>query len=663
MAITLSSWQRLSFFAPKRRGSQSKASPSPVAALDEKDAQEPRMGYAVSETSAATAKLSSEQRAAFAVTSRLLASFVTEALLRAIYIPSEAEDYAGLCVIFASVKPSSSGAKTVAGIFAVVPVHHVPILKEDNAVWLLDPLDMLPNILFFGDEAGELCEEFQRRNIATCLRAAHWTVDDASSLRTTLSPRFWWTRFAEDAAMEVSMRDTLLEEIASSFMWQKAIYDRLPFLPALGASAIEWEQSLVEGHPTHPMHRARRTLPPLQPLTPATRDWYRPKVRFAVVSRSRVDIRGDFEARILDLVKVAAAHTGASLPEIPPDRLIMPVYDLQVANIEDKFPDVQILPESISIQTQAQASLRTITIPGFSFALKLAVGIKVSSALRTISHYTANVGPRLSEEIVPKLAVDPEVLYIERETGSAVCMRDMDGNTVDEDIAKHFTAVLRDPYVPKEDEAVVLVAALGETGHANSPAGVSAAQQILGLDTREKRVSFFDEYTRLLVDAVVPPMLHNGLAFEAHPQNTLVRLSRSTKRVRGFVMRDLGGLRVHAETLRASTGTDFQFLPGHCVVTASVEEAAKKLYHTLVFNHLQRLARSLGLHHDGSGWGLLRKHLEAKIPRDSWLWNVWLSEDGAHSVSGKCLLRMKLAGLYRDSVYEPFPNLIQYRPS
>ena len=142
-------------------------------------------------------------------------------------------------------------------------------------------------------------------------------------------------------------------------------------------------------------------------------------------------------------------------------------------------------------------------------------------------------------------------------------------------------------------------------------------------------------------------MLLNVLAFESHPQNTLVRISRSSRRVLGFVMRDLGGLRVHAETLRASTHTDFEFLPGHCVVTASLQEAAKKLYHTLVFNHLQRLARSLGLHYDGTGWALLRKHLEAKIPQDSWLWEVWMRDD-ARSVSGKCLLRMKLAGLYRD---------------
>lgn len=200
--------------------------------------------------------------------------------------------------------------------------------------------------------------------------------------------------------------------------------------------------------------------------------------------------------------------------------------------------------------------------------------------------------------------------------------------------------------------------------------------------------------------AVIPPLLHNGVAFEAHPQNTLLRLSRSTLTPTGFVMRDLGGLRVHPATLATSiTDSDsefaFKFLPGHCVVTSTREEAAKKLYHTLVHNHLQRLARVLRLHSDGSAWGVVREHLTREISRGSWLWSVWM-DDAVRSVSGKCLVRMKLEGVYREvshlisypffsslmphflalpssclsdtclphwqSVYEPFPNLIHHRP-
>jgi siderophore synthetase component len=181
------------------------------------------------------------------------------------------------------------------------------------------------------------------------------------------------------------------------------------------------------------------------------------------------------------------------------------------------------------------------------------------------------------------------------------------------------------------------------------------------LDEPEKRLRFFDEYARLLVAAVVPSLLHNGVAFEAHPQKTLLRLSRASLTPLGFVLRDLGGLRVHPPTLQSSTGCQFAFLPGHCIVTATREEAAQKLYHTLVHNHLQRLARVLRLHADGSAWSVVRAHLSREIPRGSWLWAAWM-DAAVQSVPGKCLVRMKLEGVYRESVSEPFPNLIHFRP-
>lgn len=126
-------------------------------------------------------------------------------------------------------------------------------------------------------------------------------------------------------------------------------------------------------------------------------------------------------------------------------------------------------------------------------ALKLSVGIKVSSTLRTISHYTANFGPRFSELIVPKLALDPQILHVEREIASAICMRDTDGTGLDPDVAKHFTAVLRQPYTPDDDEAVVICAALCEWGHSDLPRGVSVVQHVFGLNTEEKKVTFFHE--------------------------------------------------------------------------------------------------------------------------------------------------------------------------
>jgi len=173
-------------------------------------------------------------------------------------------------------------------------------------------------------------------------------------------------------------------------------------------------------------------------------------------------------------------------------------------------------------------------------------------------------------------------------------------------------------------------------------------------------------YTRILLAALIPLLIINGLAFEAHPQNTLVRISVSPgakPRVLGFVMRDLGGIRVHPPTLLSSTNTPqeaFQYLPNHVIVTKTREAAAARLYNTLVQNHLQRLARVLGLHYSGEAWCVVREYLEREITRQGengrWLHNFWMHER-ASEVEGKCLLKMKLVGSYREVSIFYLPSL------
>lgn len=184
----------------------------------------------------------------------------------------------------------------------------------------------------------------------------------------------------------------------------------------------------------------------------------------------------------------------------------------------------------------------------------------------------------------------------------------------------------------------------------------------------------------MIFDAFLPPLLLNGVAFEAHGQNTLARFDRLTGELTGFVFRDFGGLRIHAPTLFASTGVTLDTLPDHCIVVPDVHDAQKRLYHTLIHSHLHRLIRVLGFHHNGRGWELVRESLEARVPRDCSLWDAWL-DPRRITVMGKCFLRMKLEGLYRDvsfvsyltaaltcsssfpqAVYEAVPNLIHYQP-
>ena len=126
-------------------------------------------------------------------------------------------------------------------------------------------------------------------------------------------------------------------------------------------------------------------------------------------------------------------------------------------------------------------------------ALKLSVGIRISSVIRTICRFRANLGPRISTKVVPKLAIDTGILSIEQEVASVICARDAEGVYLDPDIAEHFTAVIRKPYIPDESEAAIICAALLETGHSGLPVGIPVVQHIMGLDSQEKRFTFFNE--------------------------------------------------------------------------------------------------------------------------------------------------------------------------
>ncbi|TFL04150.1 hypothetical protein BDV98DRAFT_361879 [Pterulicium gracile] len=53
--------------------------------------------------------------------------------------------------------------------------------------------------------------------------------------------------------------------------------------------------------------------------------------------------------------------------------------------------------------------------------------------------------------------------------------------------------------------------------------------------------------------AFLPPMIHNGVASECHPQNTLARFDMKTGQLLGFIIRDFGGIRVQWYTARLSS--------------------------------------------------------------------------------------------------------------
>lgn len=98
--------------------------------------------------------LSQADRAAFAVTSRLLSCLITESLLSALFVPIDVSKAVGACVVLSS-QGIAAGAPLnkpyrPADIFVIVPLRTLPVLKPcrndslGQEIGLVDPLDMLP---------------------------------------------------------------------------------------------------------------------------------------------------------------------------------------------------------------------------------------------------------------------------------------------------------------------------------------------------------------------------------------------------------------------------------------------------------------------------------------------------------------------------------------
>ena len=67
---------------------------------------------------------------------------------------------------------------------------------------------------------------------------------------------------------------------------------------------------------------------------------------------------------------------------------------------------------------------------------------------------------------------------------------------------------------------------------------------------------------------------------------------------------------MHKEQFEQSTGRTLELLPGSSIFADSVDDVFAKVFHTTIQSHLHRMVRALDMHHDGSGWAIVRSHVE-----------------------------------------------------
>jgi siderophore synthetase component len=148
-------------------------------------------------------------------------------------------------------------------------------------------------------------------------------------------------------------------------------------------------------------------------------------------------------------------------------------------------------------------------------------------------------------------------------------------------------------------------------------------------------------------------------------QNLLARFDVETGALRGFVYRDMGGLRMHVPTMEAR-GVRIKsadLVPGAVVLTDDLEAVWANAYHSFE-NHMGGALRGLGLQWEG-GWDIVREELKAALDaspdpdgRAAKLLEFMIQP----TVKRKAFLRMKIAGVYRGvSINEPLgwvPHLL-----
>ena len=103
----------------------------------------------------------------------------------------------------------------------------------------------------------------------------------------------------------------------------------------------------------------------------------------------------------------------------------------------------------------------------------------------------------------------------------------------------------------------------------------------------------------------------------------------------------MSGTKVHAETLKATTGLGVEEDIPPFLRASTLDDVYTQMYHNAINSHLQPLIRVLELHYNGHGWQILRQQLRNNIPVDHPLFSAWLSPE-RKTLDGAYHLRKEL---------------------
>lgn len=326
--------------------------------------------------------------------------------------------------------------------------------------------------------------------------------------------------------------------------------------------ARESEQGVLFGHPFHPTPKSA------EGFTDTDLETYAPELGvsfglpYLAVARHLVREEGDVTVP----GDVAAAVPDGCVP--------IPVHPWQLRHLR-RHPAVQRLFRDGSVidlgpcggEVYPTSSVRTVCDPAAGVTWKLPLHVRITNFLRNtpVTHLrrtseAANAVARLPEwagfEVVP-------------ETG----MRTLDPAAVGDDLAAEINAVRRAGPDPR---ARVLAGLLDDptilTGYVERSGDVA---------------EWLRRYLRIAQVPLLSAFADHGVAFEAHVQNSLLRLDDDGMPTR-FLVRDMEGVAISRRCARE--------LPPESPALYDDEEAWRRLCYHAVTNQLAHVIHALGRH-------------------------------------------------------------------
>lgn len=441
--------------------------------------------------------------------------------------------------------------------------------------------------------------------------------------------------------------------------------------------ALDPENLVVDGHPWHPMSKTRLGLRAWENLR------HGPEL-LAQAPVYAVDLARDHA--LLAAADVLEDISRRLFPPAPPGFVRLPVHALQRRRLPrllgplwgDRVRPVRLPP----LPGRALLSLRTVALAAPALHIKLAVDIHTTSARRQVSPASVHNGPAIAALLARIQAADPltlRALRIQPDLAAAgldprhgelagqlgVVLR-----PGTDDLARDLAVIpghahqdMSSTTCPSAHAPEVIVcAALGE----RRPGGERLLRELAAGypgDQRARLAAFFADYLELLVPPLLRLLTGHGVALEAHLQNTLLVHAGCP---RGFIVRDLGGVRLHRGRL-AAAGHAPALAADSFTITGDLAEAQGKLMHTLVHAHL---AAVIGWIDDAGGpepatlWPAVRRICQRCLDR----WQIEpaltraCADDRAFFFSDRCrskaLLSMRIDERVSDYAYTEVANAL-----